>query len=96
MPETYFPDSSALVKRHVQEIGSNWFSGIADTQTGNTIIISRLSISEVFSAFNRRCRELSLSQTDYQKTEWGLAWWLRRTILESSKTMTRTRVSVWP
>ena len=67
MPETYFPDSSALVKRHVQEIGSNWFSGIADTQTGNTIIISRLSISEVFSAFNRRCRELSLSQTDYQK-----------------------------
>lgn len=49
------------------EIGSRWFSSIADAQTGNTIIISRLSISEIFSAFNRRCRELSLSQTDYQK-----------------------------
>lgn len=64
---TYFADSSGLVKRHVQEMGSRWFSQISDIQTGNTIIISRLSISEVFSAFNRRCRELSLSQADYQK-----------------------------
>jgi len=67
MVETYFADSSGLVKRHVREIGSSWFSQIADAQTGNTIIISRLSISEVFSAFNRRRRELSLSQSDYQK-----------------------------
>ncbi len=67
MPQTYFADSSALVKRHVQEIGSNWFSQIADPQTRNTIIISRLSISEVFSAFNRRRRELNLSRIDYQK-----------------------------
>ena len=67
MAQTYFADSSALVKRHASEIGSKWFSQIADTQTGNTIIISRLSITEVFSAFNRRCRELSLSQIDYQK-----------------------------
>lgn len=67
MPQTYFADSSALVKRHVAEIGSRWFSHIADAQTGNTIIISRLSISEIFSAFNRRCRELSLSRNDYQK-----------------------------
>ena len=67
MAETYFADSSGLVKRHVREIGSIWFSQIVDAQTGNTIIISRLSISEVFSAFNRRRRELSLSQTDYQK-----------------------------
>jgi len=67
MAQTYFADSSGLVKRHVQEIGSSWFSQVADAQTGNTIIISRLSLTEVFSAFNRRCRELSLSQTDYQK-----------------------------
>lgn len=58
MPQTYFADSSALVKRHVAEIGSRWFSQLADAQTGNTIIISRLSISEIFSAFNRRFREL--------------------------------------
>jgi predicted nucleic acid-binding protein len=64
---TYFADSSGLVKRHVSEIGSRWFSQIADAQSENTIIASRLSISEVFSAFNRRRRELSLSQTDYRK-----------------------------
>ena len=64
---TYFADSSGLVKRHVREIGSSWVSQIANAQTSNTIIISRLSISEVFSAFNRRCRELSLSQADYRK-----------------------------
>lgn len=67
MAETYFADSSGLVKRHAREAGSRWFSNIAASQTGNTIIISRLSITEVFSAFNRRCRELSLKQTDYQK-----------------------------
>lgn len=67
MTETYFADSSVLVKRHIQEIGSKWFSQIADEQAGNTIIISRLSITEVFSAFNRRCRELSLGKIDYQK-----------------------------
>ncbi len=64
---TYFADSSGLVKRHVSEIGSRWLSQIADAQSSNTIIISRLSISEVFSAFNRRQRELSLSRIDYQK-----------------------------
>ena len=64
---THFADSSGLVKRHVSEIGNVWFSQIADTKSGNTIIISRLSISEVFSAFNRRRRELSLNQADYFK-----------------------------
>ena len=64
MPQTYFADSSVLVKRHVQEIGSKWISQIADEETGNTIIISRLSFAEVFSAFNRRCRELNLNQTE--------------------------------
>lgn len=64
MAQTYFADRSGLVKRHVQELGSSWFSQVADTQTGNTIIVSRLSLTEVFSSFNRRCRELSLSQTD--------------------------------
>lgn len=67
MPQTYFADSSGLVKRHVNEIGSSWFLQISDVKVGNTIIISRLSLTEVFSAFNRRCRELNLSQTDYQK-----------------------------
>lgn len=67
MSDTYFCDASVLVKRHVQEIGSNWFSNLADSQTGNTIIISRLGLTEVISAFNRRCRNLGLSRNDSQK-----------------------------
>jgi uncharacterized protein len=66
MPQTYFADASVLVKRHIYEIGSYWFSNLADLDTGNTIILSRLSLTEVISAFNRRCRELSLSKPDYQ------------------------------
>lgn len=67
MPDNYFCDASVLVKRHIYEIGRYWFANIADLTTGNTIIISRLSLTEVISSFNRRCRELSLPQSDYQK-----------------------------
>ena len=61
----FFADSSVLVKRHVNEIGSNWFRALADPRTGNVIITARVSIIEVYSAFNRRRREASLSFNDY-------------------------------
>lgn len=61
----YYADSSVLVKRHVNEIGSGWFRALADPATGNVIITSRVSIIEVYSAFNRRLREASLSPVDY-------------------------------
>jgi uncharacterized protein len=61
----YYADSSVLVKRHVNEIGSDWFRALADSATGNVIITSRVSIIEVYSAFNRRVREASLSLLDY-------------------------------
>lgn len=54
-----------LVKRHVQETGSDWFRQIADPSSGNAIITSRLSIPEVFSALNRRVREAKLDAADY-------------------------------
>jgi hypothetical protein len=34
----YYADSSVLVKRPVNEIGSDWFRALADTATGNVII----------------------------------------------------------
>jgi predicted nucleic acid-binding protein len=61
----YYADSSVLVKRHVNEIGSDWFRALADPASGNVIITSRVSIIEVYSAFNRRVREASLSPVDY-------------------------------
>jgi len=61
----YCADSRFLVKRLVKEIGSGWFRALADPATGNVIITSRVSIIEVYSAFNRRVREASLSLLDY-------------------------------
>ncbi|MCP9495188.1 MAG: type II toxin-antitoxin system VapC family toxin [Pyrinomonadaceae bacterium MAG19_C2-C3] len=62
---SYYSDSSVLVKRHVLEVGSPWFRTLADPRSGNIIITAQLSIVEVFSALNRRCRESSISPADY-------------------------------
>jgi hypothetical protein len=61
----YYADSSALVKRHVNEIGTAWFQALADPAAGNVIVTARLSMVEVYSAFNRRLRETQISATDY-------------------------------
>lgn len=47
------------------ETGSDWFRALADPASGNVVITSRVSIIEVYSAFNRRVREASLSPADY-------------------------------
>jgi hypothetical protein len=61
----YYVDSSVLVKRHVHEPGSDWFRALVDPTTGNVIITSRVSLIEVYSAFNRRLREARLDPADY-------------------------------
>jgi predicted nucleic acid-binding protein len=65
LPASYYADSSALVKRHVQEVGTRWFRQLADPSSANVIITAQLSIVEVYSALNRRRRELRISATDY-------------------------------
>ncbi|MGI8543329.1 MAG: type II toxin-antitoxin system VapC family toxin [Aridibacter sp.] len=67
MSETYYADSSALVKRHISEIGSSWIEQEFDSASGNKITSAKLSIVEVFSAMNRRLRELSISGVEYTK-----------------------------
>ena len=61
----YYADSSVLVKRHVNEIGTNWFRILCCPAAGNAIITSRISMVEVYSAFNRRLRESALKANDY-------------------------------
>jgi uncharacterized protein len=60
-----YADSSALVKRHIPEVGSIWFQGLADPVAGNVITTARISMVEVYSALNRRIREATLDVTDY-------------------------------
>lgn len=57
MVRAYFLDSSALVKRYVAEVGSDWVRGIADPADRNQLIIARVTWVEVASALARRGRE---------------------------------------
>jgi uncharacterized protein len=61
----FYADSSALVKRHIPEIGATWFRALADPVAGNVIATARISMAEVYSALNRRIRESTLDATDY-------------------------------
>ena len=63
----YYADSSALLKRHVIEIGSNWIKNEFSTASKNTIYTSKLSVVEVLSALNRRKWESSISSAEYTK-----------------------------
>ncbi len=62
---TFYADSSVLVKRHVQEVGSEFVEVLCDPVLGHEIVTSQVSIVEVISALNRRRREGSITATDY-------------------------------
>ena len=52
----YFFDSSAIVKRYVQETGTGWVNAIVDPATGSELWLARLTGAEVVSAIARRER----------------------------------------
>lgn len=60
----YFLDSSALVKRYVQEVGSTWVQTITSERAGNEILVARITWVEVLSAFARLQREDNLPADD--------------------------------
>jgi predicted nucleic acid-binding protein len=58
-----FFDSSAIVKRYVNEIGTLWVNNFASPAAGNRIHLARITGVEVISAIVRRGRGGSLSAT---------------------------------
>jgi predicted nucleic acid-binding protein len=50
----YFLDTSALVKRHVREVGSPWVKSLVRAKTSHRIYIARITAVEVVSAITRR------------------------------------------
>ncbi len=64
MIQAYFFDSSALVKRYVQEMGSAWVQTVTAYQAANQLIVARITWVEVLSAFARLQREGNLSLAD--------------------------------
>jgi predicted nucleic acid-binding protein len=60
----YFFDTSALVKRYVNEIGSSWVDRVSDPVTRNEIYIVRITEVETTAAAVRRQRGGTLSASD--------------------------------
>ncbi len=50
----YFFDSSALVKRYVQEMGTAWVRRLTRQDSSNHIYLSRITVVEVTAAIARR------------------------------------------
>jgi len=60
----FFMDTSAIVKRYVAEIGSNWVTSLTAPETDNIIMISRLTTVEVCSVLARLQRSNKLPSSD--------------------------------
>lgn len=65
----HYLDTSALVKRYIDETGSHWLRAKLSAQTSPAIIIIHLAIVEMTSALTRRLREGTLTLTDYTKAQ---------------------------
>ena len=52
----FFCDSSAVVKRYVNETGSNFVDSPADLKNGNVILPARITRVEIAAAIARRVR----------------------------------------
>lgn len=60
----YFLDSSALVKRYISEIGSNWVLKLFDPAFKNEVFIAAITGVEIIAAIARRSRGVSISVAD--------------------------------
>ena len=58
----FFLDTSALVKRHVNEAGSVWVKSLVSAKAGHALYIARITAVEVTSAITRRQHKGDLSQ----------------------------------
>ena len=60
----YYVDSSALVKRYVNEVGSVWVQNITAPRANNQILTSEITLLEVTSALFRKERDGEITVVD--------------------------------
>ncbi len=66
---TYYLDTSALIKRYVDEAGSRWLRAILNGKPRPAVVIVHLVIVEVTSALMRRVREGVLTDGEYVRMQ---------------------------
>jgi hypothetical protein len=67
MVDIYYADTSALLKRYVQEVGSPWLIALVAPEQHPLVIASKLTIVEMTSAFARRRRENTITGAMYDE-----------------------------
>ena len=65
MRATYYFDSSALVKRYVTEVGTEWVRSLVTPAGGNLSLTSCVTTIEVRSALARRRRDGAILQDEH-------------------------------
>jgi len=60
----YFIDSSALVKRYINEVGSTWILGLFAPKLNNEIFIAAITSVEIVAAITRAERGKRISASD--------------------------------
>jgi len=61
---TFYLDTSALIKRYVQESGTTWIQTQITPPTDHILLTARITMVEVYSALARRKREGSVPAAD--------------------------------
>ena len=64
--ETYFFDSSGLLKRYVNESGTVWVNNLTAPKAKNTLYVARITGAEIVSALTRRYKGGSLTANEFQ------------------------------
>lgn len=58
---TYYADSSALVKRYVNEAGSAWIQSLCDPSSEHVIALAHIGLVEIAAALAMKVRQGTLS-----------------------------------
>jgi predicted nucleic acid-binding protein len=65
--QLYFCDTSALVKRYVNEMGTAWINALFDPTLGHVFYVARITAVELTAALTRRSKGGGLSPADASK-----------------------------
>jgi len=86
---SYFIDTSALVKRYIAEIGSEWIQLLTDPDVNNKIIVSRITWIEMLSAFSRLKRENAIDNNIFDAViqSFEFDWYTQYHIVEFDKSL---------
>jgi hypothetical protein len=77
----YFLDSSAVVKRYVEEVGTRWIEDLCDPSRGSAVVLSQITLVEVAAAFASKYRGGVIDEETYDQLMAGFLYDAQREYL---------------